>query len=184
MNPKRFFFVLIGILSFTVAVGGTGYYFALTRLQSQSADLSKKLAAASAVSEKIDKLTSTKRIYNRDIVPILPLIEDALPRDKKQTEILAQLQNIAAQAGLSISSVSMPSPLGVPNLTSQTIKTGTVLALPISFQLSGSYAQLQTFLEKVENLNRFTNVSNLAISRPDKTKPIVYSISLNAYIKP
>jgi Tfp pilus assembly protein PilO len=78
----------------------------------------------------------------------------------------------------------MPSPVGVPTSTSQTVKSGQVLALPISFQLAGTYEQLQTFLKKVERLNRFTNVTNLGISRPDKTKPIVYSISLNAYIKP
>jgi len=78
----------------------------------------------------------------------------------------------------------MPSPVGLPTSVSQTIKSGTVLAMPISFQLSGNYDQLQQFTAKVESLNRFTNVTNLAISRPDKTKPIVYSIALNAYIKP
>jgi Tfp pilus assembly protein PilO len=78
----------------------------------------------------------------------------------------------------------MPSPVGLPTSVSQTVKAGNVLALPISFQLSGSYAQLQLFTSRVENLNRFTNITNLAISRPDKNKPIVYSVSLNAYIKP
>jgi Tfp pilus assembly protein PilO len=184
MNPKRYFFVLIGILGVTLAAGGAGYYFALTRLNSQSAALADKLALASDASDQIDTLTATQRVYNRDIAPILSKIDEALPREKKQTEILAQLQNIAGEQGLAISSVSMPSPAGVPNLTSQTIKTGAVLALPIGFQLSGSYAQLQAFLTRIENMNRFTNVTNLAISRPDKSKPIVYSISLNAYIKP
>lgn len=184
MNPKRFFYVLLGILGVTLAAGGAGYSYALTRLNTQSTELSTKLAAAADISDQIDRLVKLKHQYDRDIVPILPLIDVALPRDKKQTEILAQLQNIASQVGLSISSVSMPSPLGVPSLTSQTVKTGAVLALPISFQLSGTYTQLQTFLQRIENLNRFTNVTNLAISRPDKNRPITYSISLNAYIKP
>ena len=117
-------------------------------------------------------------------MPILPLLDEALPREKKQTEILAQLQNIASQVGLQITSVNMPSPLGLPTSVSQTIRSGSVLALPISFQLSGSYDQLQQFTSRVENLNRFTNITNLAISRPDKAKPIVYSLALNAYIKP
>lgn len=184
MTPQRYFYIMLGVLAVVLAAGGGGYYYALTRLSAQTGELATQLSATSAVSEEIDRLTAIKRTYERDIVPILPLIDQALPHDKKQTEILAQLQNIAAKAGLSITTVSMPSPIGVPNLTSQTVKTGSVLALPISFQLSGSYNQLQDFLQQVESLNRFTNVTNLAISRPDKTKPIVYSISLNAYIKP
>jgi Tfp pilus assembly protein PilO len=184
MNPKQFFYGLIGVLGVILATGGAGYYYALQTLQASSQALAGKMATAEAANEQIDRLNSLKVRYDRDIVPILPMIDQALPRDKKQTEILAQLQNIASQVGLSISSVSMPSPIGVPTSTSQTIQTGTVLALPISFQLTGSYAQLQTFLSRVENLNRFTNVTNLAIARPDKNKPIVYSMSLNAYIKP
>ena len=184
MNPRQFFYVLIGSLAVALAGGGAGYYFALTRLNSQSAALAGKLAESADAADQIGTLSMTQRIYKRDIVPILPLIDQALPREKKQTEILAQLQNIAGEQGLAITSVTMPSPTGVPGLTSQTIKSGVVLALPISFQLSGNYSQLQAFLRKIETLNRFTNVTNLAISRPDKSKPIVYSISLNAYIKP
>lgn len=184
MKPKQYFMVLLGIFGVTLVIAGVGYYFALKMLGSRSQDLAAQLAAQQSADERIENLSRLKRQYDRDIVPILPLLDQALPRDKKQTEILAQLQNIAADSGLSIASVSMPSPLGLPTSVSQTVKAGTVLALPISFQLSGSYEQLQSFTAKVENLNRFTNITNLAISRPDKSKPIVYSISLNAYIKP
>lgn len=184
MDPKRFFYVLLAVLAVLVAGGGAGYYYALKQLQAQKLAVADKLAAAEQASQEIDKLANLKRQYDKDVAPNLSLISNALPKDKKQTEILAQLQNIAGATGLTISTVSMPSPIGVPTTTSQTIKSGQVLALPISFQLAGSYEQLQTFLKKVERLNRFTNVTNLGISRPDKTKPIVYSISLNAYIKP
>jgi Tfp pilus assembly protein PilO len=184
LDPKKFFYLLLGILVSVLAAGGGGYYYGLTQLHEQSGALAAKMATAEGAGEQIDRMTSLQHQYNRDIVPILPVINSALPREKKQTEILAQLQNIASSTGLSITSVSMPAPIGVPTSVSQTVKDGAVLALPISFQLSGSYGQLQTFLSRVENLNRFTNVTNLAISRPDKTKPIVYSISLNAYIKP
>lgn len=184
MKPKQFFYVILGSIAVTLLLAGGGYYLALRHLQAQSAALGGRLVDQSQAEEDIDKLTRLKRQYDREIVPILPLMEAALPRDKKQTEILAQLQTIAGQAGLQITSVSMPSPLGLPTGVSQTIKAGSVLALPISFQLSGSYAQLQTFTARVERLNRYTNITNLAITRPDKSKPIVYSVSLNAYIKP
>jgi Tfp pilus assembly protein PilO len=184
MKPKQFFYVVLGIIGVIVALGGAGYYFGLKYLNSQSQALATKLAQQKSMDDQIESLDRLQRQYKRDIEPILPLVDAALPRDKKQTEILAQLQSIAQNVGLQITSISMPSPLGLPTSVSQTIKAGNVLALPISFQLAGSYTQLQEFTARVENLNRFTNVTNLAISRPDKNKPIVYSISLNAYIKP
>jgi Tfp pilus assembly protein PilO len=184
MKPKQFFFILLGIVGVTLLVAGGGYYMGLTQLNAQSTTLGTGLASQADADTQIEKLGLLKREYDRDIVPILPLLDEALPREKKQTEILAQLQNIASNVGLQIASISMPSPLGLPTSVSQTVKAGTLLALPVSFQLSGTYDQLQQFTERVENLNRFTNITDLAISRPDKSKPIVYSIALNAYIKP
>jgi len=184
MKPKQFFFVLLGITVLMVAAAGGGYYWAMKKMQSDSQVLAGELADQTAANNEIDTLNHTQYVYNNQIVPILPLMDEALPRDKKQTEILAQLQNIATSVGLHITSISMPSPQGLPTGVSQTQKVGNVLALPISFQLSGTYDQLQTFTQDVENLNRFTNITNLAVSHADKSKPIIYSLALDAYILP
>ena len=184
MKPKQFFYALLGILAVVLAAAGAGYYFALGRLHTEATAQSAALATQTQTAAEITSLERLEVQYNHQIVPILPLIDEALPREKKQTEILAQLQNIAANVGLSISSVNMPAPVGLPTAVSQTVQTGAVLALPISFQLSGTYDQLQSFTQAVENLNRFTNITNLAISHPDKSEAIVYSMSVNAYIKP
>ncbi|HUD11594.1 MAG TPA: type 4a pilus biogenesis protein PilO [Candidatus Saccharimonadia bacterium] len=184
MKPKQFFFIVLGVIGAVLLIAGGGYYYALTRLHTEASSEASQLATQTQDESQISSLRRLEYQYNHDIEPILPLMNEALPTAKKQTEILAQLQNIATSVGLSITTISMPNPVGLPTSISQTIKSGTVLALPISFQLSGSYQQLQTFTEQVENLNRFTDITNLAISRPDKTQPIVYSISLNAYIMP
>lgn len=184
MNPKKFFYVLVGILAALVLTGGGGYYYALTMLQSTSQQLASKQAEQIAADEQLDGLNKMKSQYTKDIAPILPLMDQALPRTKKQTEVLAQLQRIAKESGLTITSVSLPSASGLPTATSQTVPTGQVLALPIAFDVSGSFSQLQTFLTKVETLSRFTNVTNLTVTRPDKTKSIIYSMTVNAYMKP
>ncbi len=184
MSPKKFFFILLGGLSVLILASGSGYYFALGNIKTTSTKLSQQLADQSSASTTLDQLTKLQYQYNHEIKPIIPLIDAALPRTKNQTAILAQLQNLAGSAGLSLTSVAFPSPVGLPTNTSQTVQTGAALALPITFQLQGTYQQLQTFLTSVENLNRFTNVTNLAISRPDKSKPIVYSMTVNAYVKP
>ncbi len=184
MTPKQFFFVLLGGIVALVAAGGGGYYYALSSVKVTSDRLATQLAEQNAADEQLSYLAKLKNQYQRDIVPILPLIEEALPRTKHQSEILAQLQRVAGESGLAITSVAFASPTGLPTTTSQTIPSGGVLAFPINFQVQGSYGQLQSFLTKVETLSRFTNVTTLSVTRPDKSKPIIYSMTVNAYVKP
>jgi Tfp pilus assembly protein PilO len=184
MKPKQFFFGLLGGLVVLLVAGGGGYYFALTQLKASSGQLATQLANQQAEDDQITMLQSEQGIYEHQIVPILPLIDEALPREKKQTEILAQLQNIATSVGLQITSVTMPAPAGLPNATSQTTKDkgSSVLALPISFQIAGQYPQLQVFTQKVETLSRFTNITNLAITH--QAGGVTYAMQVNAYIMP
>lgn len=184
MKPKQFFFVLIGIIAALVAAGGAGYYYALTILQSTKQSLATQQEAQTAADNQLEALNRVLSQYQREVVPILPLMDEALPHTKNQTEILAQLQRIASDSGLSLGSVTFTSGNGLPSSTSQTVASGGVLALPVNFQVTGSYAQLQAFLTRVETLSRLTNVVNLAVTRGDKTKPLVYSMNINAYMKP
>ena len=184
MKPKQFFFGLLAGLIVTVGLGGTGYYYALSGLNAKSAKLSAQLAQQDADAAQIDSLISLKHQYDKDIIPMLDRMAEALPRTKNQTQILTQLQHIATDSGLALSDAVFLSPVGLPSNTTQTIKSGDVLALPVTFQVQGSFTQLQTFLVKIESLSRLTKVTNLAIARPDKSRPIIYSINLYGYVKP
>ncbi len=184
MKPKQFFYVLLGAITAFVVAGGAGYYYALTNLKATTDKLAVQLAEQASAEEQIQYLNRLKNQYNREIEPILPLIEDALPRAKNQTAILAQLQTIAGGSGLALSNVNFTSPVGLPTATSQTVAAGNVLALPITFQVQGSYGQLQSFLAKVEHLSRFTSVTTLTVTTTGKGKPITYAMTVNAYVKP
>jgi Tfp pilus assembly protein PilO len=186
MKPKQFFFMALGILLVVMIVGGAGYYFALNSMKTQTTELATKMAQEKAIDDQIASLDKLNRSYNREIVPILPLMDDALPRHKQQTEILAQIERIAVSTGVRqpFDAVTMPSVVGLPSDVSQTSKDGVVLALPINFQAQGSYAQLQAFTAQLENLNRYTNITSLQIKHEDKSALIQYTFSLVAYIKP
>ncbi len=182
MKPQRFFWILIGILVVVLAAGGVGYYFVFNYLHSASAKLQSEYVAQNDADQKLDEVTKLRAQYNHVIVPVKKHIEAALPQTKNQTEILTQLERLSGDSGLQISNISFPNSSG-PTATSQAIKNGAVLALPVSFQTTGTYAQLETFLTKLETLNRYTSITNLAVSKAD-TKKISFSINLNAYFKP
>jgi hypothetical protein len=186
MKPKQFFFVVLGIVVLAVGGGGVGYYYAYGYMHQQSGVLANKLAEQQAAEKQIESLQALKVQYDHNIVPILPLIDNALPHNKKQTEILAQIERIAAEVGViqPFESVTMPGAIGLPSEISQTNKVGTVLALQINFTAKGSTSQLQTFTSRLETLNRYTDVISLSIKHETKKEPTAYAFSLNAYIKP
>lgn len=184
MKAKQFFFVSLGILAILVAGGAAGYYLASRLVQAKTTTLRHRLASQTVTDDEINSLANMKKAYEK-LQPLIPAIDAALPRSKQQSEIALQLRSLAASSGLSLPSINFSASTG-PAPTSQTVKGPSgVLALPISFQLTGTYPQLQSFLRSLENLNRYTGVSSLSISRKDERLKILnFSLIVNVYIKP
>jgi Tfp pilus assembly protein PilO len=183
MKPKQFFFFVMGLLVAVVAAGGYGFNLAFTMMNAKSMELGTRLAEQKAADEQMEKLSKLQFQYNRDVVPILPYVDDTLPHDKKQSEVLAQISRIAKNNGMALDSILVPSAAGLPSSVSQTVKAGAVLAMPINFKVRGNYAQLQNFTNNLESLNRFTNVTNLSVKR-DGAGTGIYTYTVNAYVKP
>jgi len=182
MKPQRFFWILTAVLVLLLGVGGAGYYFAIKYVGDTQTNLKAQYIAQNDADQQIEDIGKLRAQYKHDVVPLQAQINAALPKTKNQTEILAQIQHVASDVGLSISGVAFAGSAG-PSATSQAVKSGLVLALPVTFQTTGTYAQLEAFLSKMESLNRFTSVTNLAVNKVD-AKKISFSINLNAYFKP
>lgn len=184
MRPQKFFYgTLIG-LGVLVVGGAGGYYWASSAIHSKTMALQQRLASEVAIDDQISQLVELKKTYQK-LQPIIPLIDAALPQSKQQSVVALQLQQLAANAGMSLPSVSFSGTSTLPAPTSQTIKSGNVLALPVSFQLTGTYDQMQAFLRSIEQLNRYTGVTSLSIShKDDKAKTLSFNINVNVYVKP
>jgi Tfp pilus assembly protein PilO len=180
VTPKRFFFVLCGILCLLIVAGGIAYYYASASLASRTRTLSQRLADENLADQHISDLSDLKDQYNR-LLPLVPVIYAALPNQKDQSAIALQLHDIAAASGMNLNSLTFNAST-IPGPTSQTIPSGSVLAIPITFQLQGSYNQLQEFLQKQESLNRYTSVTSLGISGSGNS--LSFAITLNAFVKP
>jgi Tfp pilus assembly protein PilO len=183
LKPKEFFFVLAGLTVVILGAGGYGFYWGLGFIRAQSNSLAAEYAVQQVAAAQITSLTNLGARYQKQIVPVTQEMDDALPRQKNQTEILAQVERVAAANSLNLSGVSMPSPGGLPSSVSQTIQAGDVLALPINFSVVGPYSELQSFTSQIENLNRFTNITSLIVQGQGSGN-VQYTFSLDAYIKP
>jgi Tfp pilus assembly protein PilO len=186
VKPKRFFFVLCGVCAVLAAGLGVGFYYEVQHIKAETIALSKKSADATISGEQLDQLNDLKKQFGQ-LQEVLTKLNIALPADKNQSVLILQIQQLAANAGMSLPSASFATSAGLPNATSQTVKSGDVLALPISFQLTGTYDQLQNFLKQLEQLGRYSNVSSLGISKTATATggtSLTFSIVLNVYVKP
>jgi Tfp pilus assembly protein PilO len=182
MTPKKYNQIIAAITLSLILIGGAGYWFALNVLGDASEKLAAQMGVASSADTRITNLVNTQNAYDKEIAPILTKIDEALPSTPDQTQILEQVQKVAKTTGVSLSGITLSSTATSAATTSTAAKAGGVVPLPLSFQVSGSYAQLQSFLASVENLSRLTTVDSLTVSRSGQT--ITYAINLSAYSKP
>lgn len=182
MKSKRIFYVLCATLILFVVGGGATYYFASTTLSAGTQELSQRLADEQLANQKLDDLADLDKQYKR-LEVVMPRIYDALPDQKLQSKIGVQLRNISAQSGMSLDSLTFPASTA-PGPVSQTVKVGDVLAIPVTFQLTGTYEQLRQFLSLQESLDRYTNVTSLNISSGPNSKTLTFDVSLNVFMKP
>ena len=181
MSPQRYFTILCGILGVLVVAGAGGYYLASRSLTSGTAELSQRLGDEQLANQKLDDLGDLQKQYQR-LQPLIPVIDNALPTEKDQSTIAVQLHNIAQSSGMDLESLTF-APTVLPGPISQTVPVGSVLAVPITFQLTGNYGQLQQFLQSQELLNRYTSMTSLTINA-DNPNELVFDIGLNAFVKP
>lgn len=182
MNPKRYFYLLCGILAFLVVGGGTGYYYLSKSPASGTSELSQRLGDQQLTDQQLQDLQDLQKQYQH-IQTVIPLINNALPNQKDQSTLGVQLQELAQNAGMPLTSLTF-NPSTLPGPTSQTVTAGSVLAVPVGFQLVGTYAQLQTFLQGQERLNRYTSVTSLTINTSGTSGVLTFVIGLNAFVKP
>jgi Tfp pilus assembly protein PilO len=181
VTPKRYFYVLCGVLGLLIVGGGFGYYFLSKSPASGTAELSQRLGDQQVAMQKLQALQDLQQQYQR-LQPLIPTVYDALPNQKDQSTIALQLHDLAQNSGMNLDSLTF-APSTIPGPTSQTVAAGSVLAIPVTFQLSGSYAQLQAFLQGQERLNRYTSVTSLTITT-SANGGLTFAITLNAYVKP
>ncbi len=181
MNPKQLCYILCSLLVIAVGGSGFGYYVASQYLTTGIVKLSEQLAQSQEADENLNQLANLQKQY-KQLEPSLTLVNEALPAEKNQSKVALQLQNIAASSGMRIDNIDFPAS-NQPGPISQTTKVGDILALEVTFQLEGTYDQLQDFLQRQERLDRYSSMTSLSIT-PTEADRLSFGIILNVFVKP
>lgn len=214
MTSKRAYYLLLGLCVFFLLATIGGVYMTQGFLQSKASELATTKQKSQLLDQEQLALVSAKKEVVK-YGPLEQITQQVVPQDKNQAETVREIVNIASQSGITLSSITFPiSTLGgasasagaviVPhaalpgtkqaaptNLSQLTPVLGIpgVYALQIEIQDSQqapvSYNQLYSFLQKLENNRRTSQVSNINISPISGPSGLLtFSLSLNEYIKP
>lgn len=123
------------------------------QLVSLKADVSKGLATAKQLPEFESQVA--------DLQARLDSLKAVLPEEKDAAALLRQMQTVATQANLTITSFK-PQPIVTQQLHAE---------WPIALELDGTYHNLAIFCDRVGKFTRIVNITGLDIKGKDKPEP-------------
>ncbi len=211
MNTKRFFFVMVGVLSLLVISNVGAVVVGNAILQGKSARLNNFKLDSRVLDEQQNSLNQAKKDiekYNE----LVKIAKAVVPQDKDQAEAVREIVKIATDNGIILSTISFPaSTLGqaAPKVTTPTdsstpapkVTTAPVtqvlavegipgvFSLQITIQQDASspitYNKFISFLGSLEQNRRTAQVSNVTVQpNPQDRSLLTFSLTVNAYIKP
>ena len=129
--------------------------------------------------EKITKLIEAQATF-QTVTDLVPLIKEALPDTPEALSAMAQIRNLAAVTGASVSAISASS---TPILDAQTgqslespdeakklnkpttgIQTKKVIAVPMTVSLTGPFVTIRSFLDGIIDMRRILTIQSINIT--------------------
>lgn len=151
-------------------------------------EIATKKNTVGILDRKIDALVQAQQTYDSNLA-LIRLVPEAIPERPDPARYLRQIEGVAAQNGISITSSSV----GEVDLLGASIQEPVstegeevpqeifpqIPSLEISFFGAGSYEQVVAFLREIENLRRpmYMDTANISIATPDQPGEIVISIN-------
>lgn len=192
MKPKRFFFVMVGVMVLAIVAGAFGFTWGDKQLKKHSSTIADLTAERDAEQKKLEDL---QRLSNTPIdrVEVQALVDAILPSDKQQQNLIANIISTAtAEAGIPASRISNISfsGSGAPDDLSgatQFKEVSGVYFYPFTLSINNiSYDTLLRLFGELEKNKRIIQADQVQIS-PNKAVPGQLSsvtLSLKTFIKP
>lgn len=160
LNPYMPFlvFTVLGLL----LLGGLGLpsFQRLPALQQRLSENQQKLGRLKVKNVRLAELLNQQEILKTD----LSLVDKAVPDEERVPELLAQIEKIASESGVSLRSLHF----GLGSLSSSSQKNvgnESLGRVYLQSEAEGPYTNLQTFLEALEKAIRIVDVDSLRFTQ-------------------
>lgn len=198
MNSRKLFYLLI-VAVLLINIGGiAAIVYGKKILDSQNGKLTELKVEASTLEDVQRSLVTAKKDIEK-YADIEKISKTVVPQEKDQARTVREIVKLAEESNIEIASVSFPtSSLGtktgtapVAGATTQTQKVDGIsnverLEVTVSSNTATpvTYTDFLSFLEKLEQNRRTSQVSNINIQPvADNRNLLTFSLVLNVYIK-
>lgn len=151
-------------LAIALAGAGSFYYFYEMPARAEMSVREAQLVALNA--DVVQGLAAAKKLpeFRAQVTELEARLENlraVLPEEKDAADLLRQLQTLATQSNLTITSFK-PAPVVTKDMHAE---------WPINLELQGTYHNLATFLDRLGKFTRIVNISGLTVKGRDKADP-------------
>ena len=160
-----------GAAAASLGILAAGYLLLVSPQQSGAADTTARAASVEqsnvAAQQKIDAL----KIQFKDLPTLqgqVAAIRTRIPAAPQEPTLLRTLSALAKSSGISLVSVDVRTPTVVAAAgatTAQTTAAATLSEIPLSLEITGSYANTRLFLTGLESMPRSLLVTGVAMTR-------------------
>ena len=185
MSPKQLSIILSGLLSLIIIGTLTAFVLIHRTINTKIIRLQRLSGDVVLENEQINRLRNLEADYKKN-EPLALKAQSVLPNQKQQSEVVAQISAIVKGNGMELSGLSFEQTKGLPDEKSQTIagRVSGILTMPVRFDSTGSYQQLQGLLQSFERQQRYMRVSTLEIKRAESGNNIAFNMTLEVFLKP
>lgn len=185
MTPKRTFMAMLGVLAITLLAGFGAFYWSSQNLDKSAKDISALKAENDILDIRIAAVDSAQAKLN-ELSDIRKEIAEILPPEKIQSDIIAQILDIASDNNITLNGISFPSSADPKDFSlSQTepLKgVGGVRFTTVTTDFTTSFNSLLSFLNDIEKNQRLMQISNVNIS-PNANGSLGINIGIQIYVK-
>lgn len=171
-----------GSTIFTLIVITIFIFFAIKPTVETILVLQKKLTETSEVLDKVNKkaedLSLGKQNYDNLDNDIKNRISSSIPDTVQLKSVTQTLEQTARLHDASVSALQIQ-PIVIDTKSENSV--GTLAEIDFTFNVEGSYTNLNELLQNLKSSSRLISVDNLSLSKPSEESGLIMSITGKAY---
>jgi Tfp pilus assembly protein PilO len=153
-----------GAAAASVAVLAVGYFLLVSPQQSSASDISAQAATVEQANVAAEKQVEALKAEYQDLPALqsqVAVIRTRLPQSLEEPTLLRTISALAKSSGVKLTSIGVQTPVAVAGGAAG----AAVSQLPLSLDITGSFANTRLFLTGVESMQRSMLVTGINISR-------------------
>ena len=194
LNPKKAFFIMLGVFVLIILGVGGAFYVINGMLQTRASKVSDLKAEVDILDLRIENSRDAARDFE-EFKDIEGVLDSVLPPEKIQNDIIAEILDLSARNSATVGSITFPSS-GSGAATdkldfnkSQTVELtdiSGVRALEIQLAVTATFNNTLSLLEDFEKNQRKMQVVDISLvplldEEQNPTGEFTISLSINAY---